>query len=81
MALYNFHRVLIAAAILFDGAFSLYCYRNFQNSGDGVQLAMLIGSTIITFALVGYLIYFNKNLAVLRRVVQQRNDNEPTGIV
>ena len=81
MALYNFHRVLIAAAILFDVAFSLYCYRKFQIDGHAVQLVMLIGSTIITFVLVGYLIYFNKSLTVLRRAVEQRDGNGPTEIV
>lgn len=68
MALYNFHRVLIAAAILFDLGFSLYCYRKWQDGGEPMQLVMLIGSSVVTVGLVAYLVYFNKKLTVLRRL-------------
>ena len=69
MALYNFHRVLIAAAILFAIGFCLYCVRNYQSTGDVVQLVMLIVLSIVTVGLVGYLIHFNKNLTVLRHML------------
>jgi len=68
VALYNFHRVLIAVAILFDLVFSLYCFRKWQETGATSQLIMLIGSSVVTVAMVAYLIYFNKNLVVLRRL-------------
>ena len=66
MALYNFHRVLIATVVLFAIGFGLYCVRNYENTGDVVQLVMLVVLSIVTVGLVGSLIYFNKNLTVLR---------------
>lgn len=69
MALYNFHRVLIAAAILFDLGFSLYCFRNYRDSGDAAQLAMLVASSLVTIGLVAYLIHFNRGLTVLRSLL------------
>ena len=34
MALYNFHRVLIVATILFDFFLSLYAYRTYDDTGE-----------------------------------------------
>ena len=83
MALYNFHRVLIAATILFDLGFSLYCFRKWQETGFTSQLIMLIGSTVVTVAIVAYLIYFHKNLTVLRTMLDARpgppRDSTPPG--
>ena len=76
MALYNFHRVLIGAAILFDLVFSLYCFRKWQETGATSQLIMLIGSSVVTVAMVAYLIYFNKNLTVLRSVLDSRRTTQ-----
>ncbi|MAE67198.1 MAG: hypothetical protein CMJ18_23300 [Phycisphaeraceae bacterium] len=67
MALYNFHRVLIASAILFDFGFSLYCFRRYQITGEGLQLTMLVASSVVTVAMIGYLIHFNKGLVVFQR--------------
>ncbi len=67
MALYNFHRVLIAAAILFDFAFTLYSFRRYDITGNVVDIYMGVGSSIVTIALVAYLIYFNYSVRVLRR--------------
>lgn len=69
MALYNCHRVLIAAVILFELGFSLSCFRNYSRGYDTVQLIMLIGSIAVTASLIGYIIYFNKNLTVPRTLL------------
>ena len=65
MALYHFHRVLIAAAILFDFAFSLYAFRRYSETSQTIDLAMAVGSSVVTVALVAYLIYFNRSLRLL----------------
>jgi hypothetical protein len=63
MSLYQFHRVLIAAAIVFDALFTFWALRQWQNSGhDHMLLAMAIGSTVVTVTMVTYLVYFNRNL-------------------
>ncbi len=74
MALYHFHRVLIGAAILFDFLFTFYAIRQFNLTGDSMQLWMGIISSIITIGLVAYLVYFNRKLALLNHMVSHRND-------
>lgn len=74
MALYNFHRVLIAAAILFDFGFTLYAFRRYGATGNVIDIAMAIGSSVVTVALVAYLIYFNYSVRILR----DRLDEGPT---
>lgn len=69
MALYYFHRVLIAAAILFDFAFTLYSFRRYGITGNAMDIVMGVGSSVVTVALVAYLIYFNYSV----RVLQERN--------
>ncbi len=79
MALYNFHRVLISAAILFDFFFTFWALREYRQTADGMQLAMAIGSSIVTVAMVAYLVYFNRNLAVMRHVLEGRDREEQAG--
>lgn len=62
MALYNFHRMLIAAAILFDFGFTLYAFRRYGITGNVMDIYMGVGSSIVTVLLVAYLIYFNYSL-------------------
>lgn len=76
MALYNFHRVLIAATIFFDLAFSLYCFRKFQETGDWLQLAMLVGAVAILVGFVVYLILFNWKVTLLRNMMERREGEE-----
>jgi ABC-type cobalamin transport system permease subunit len=65
MALYNFHRVLIAAAILFDFGFTLYAFRRYDITGSTTDIVMGVVSSIVTVALVAYLIYFNYSVRML----------------
>lgn len=76
MALYNFHRVLITAAILFDFFFTFWTVRQYRDTGDAMQLAMAIASTVVTVGLVGYLVYFNRNLTVLKHIIENRERGE-----
>lgn len=63
MALYNFHRVLISSSILFFFGFALYAFRRYgQLDGQAGELAMGIGSLLVSGLAVGYLIYFNYTL-------------------
>jgi len=74
MSLYHFHRVLITAAILFDFFFTFWAIRQYQaEDGVAMDLAMAIGSSVATVGLIVYLVYFNRNLAVLRHVIHERN--------
>jgi hypothetical protein len=72
MSLYNFHRVLISAAILFDFGFTFWALREYQRTGDQLQLFMAIGTSVVTVLLVAYLVYFNRNLAVMRHILGDR---------
>lgn len=72
MALYNFHRVLIAAAILFDFMFTFWAVRQYSLDKEPIQLIMAIGSSILTVGLVAYLVYFNRSLAMVRHVLAGR---------
>ena len=72
MSLYNFHRVFIIVAILFDVGFSIYCYQKYQMSSEYLHVVMLIGSSVVTLVLVAYLIYFNRSLAILRSMASDR---------
>lgn len=77
MSLYNFHRVLIGAAILFDIFFTFWAYGRYRDSGDQVQLVMAVASSIVTAGLVVYLVYFNRNLHVMRHIVAQQQVEPP----
>ena len=72
MSLYNFHRVLIGAAIVFDFFFTFWSIRQWRESGDAAMLVMAIASSIVSIALIAYLVYFNRNLAVMRHVLSSR---------
>jgi len=74
MSLYNFHRVLIAAAILFDFLFTFWAIREYRFADEGKTALLLtaIGSSIFTIALIAYLVYFNRNLAVFRHELAER---------
>ncbi len=72
MALYNFHRVLIAVAILFDFGFTFWTIRQYNLTGDAIQLVLAVGSSVVTVGLVVYLVYFNRNLSVLRHILAAR---------
>ncbi len=74
MSLYNFHRVLIGAAIVFDLFFTFWSVRQWRDDGETTMLVMAIASSIVTVALIAYLVYFNRNLAVLRHALSQRGD-------
>lgn len=67
MALYNFHRVLISCAVLFDFFFTLWSIRQWNLDGRAVNLVMAVASSLVTIGLVVYLIYFNRHLMVLRQ--------------
>ncbi len=62
MALYHFHRVLIAAAIVFFVGFSWYAFRQYTVFGAGRYLFMAIGSACAGVALLSYFIYFHITL-------------------
>lgn len=73
MSLYQFHRVLIAAAIVFDALFTFWAIRQWQTSGhDSLMLGMAIGSSVVTVTMITYLVYFNRNLTLLRHIVTGR---------
>ena len=72
MVLCNFHRVLISAALVFDFGFVFWTIRQYRPTADAVQLVMAIGLSAVTVALVAYLVYFNRNLTVLRHVLLGR---------
>lgn len=59
MALYYFHRVLIASAILFALGFSAYSYQRFSQAGDTTDLITSMTSGLLCAGMIGYLIYFN----------------------
>ncbi len=71
MALYTFHRILIAAAIFFDFIFTLFCVRKFNANGNPVELVWGGLATLIVVALVGYLIVFNRKTAILQASLDQ----------
>ncbi len=69
MALYYFHRVLIAASILFDAGFSIWCWRMYAKSSQSIYLTMLFGSTLLVLAFAAYLYRFNRKLDAMRSTV------------
>lgn len=73
MALIAFHRILIAAAIAFDGFFTLFCIRKYNRSGDVWELVMGFGSSVLTIGLVVYLIHFNKKVKAIRLFMAARD--------
>ncbi len=72
LALNNAHRVLITAAIVFDFFFTFWAIRQYRQSNDVKQLALVVASSAVTLALVAYLVYFNRNLSVLRYSLARR---------
>ena len=72
MAPRNFHRVLIAAAIGFAFFFTVWAVDQFQQTDNVNQLVLAVASTVVTLALVACLVYFNRNLSVLRHTLASR---------
>lgn len=68
MALYNFHRVLVAAAILFGFGMSLYGYRSYSVTGDTSNLTMAAVAGVLAIGMIAYLVYFNAKLILLRQL-------------
>jgi hypothetical protein len=67
MALYAFHRVLIAAAIFFDFVFTVFCIRKYNGpNGDIKDLIWALLSSVITVGFVWYFIHFTRKTARLR---------------
>lgn len=75
MALYNFHRVLMTAAILFCFGFALWAYRQAGVVEGSSNMIMAWVSGLISIGIVAYLIHFNSKLRILR---QPRQDQTPT---
>jgi uncharacterized membrane protein len=69
MALYNFHRVLIAIAIVFDFLFTFWALRQWRLTSDSILLVTAVASSVVTIGLIAYLVYFNRNLSLLRHIV------------
>jgi len=65
MALYNFHRVLITAAILFFLAFAVYAWQRYTDQGGTTNLVMAAASAAVGVGAIVYLIYFNIRLRKL----------------
>jgi len=65
MALYNFHRVLIATAILFFFGFGLYTFRVYTRLGQSTNLLMAISALAVCLGMIAYLIYFNSTIRFL----------------
>ena len=72
MNLNAFHRILIAASIAFDVFFTIFCIRKYNRSGDWVQIALAVAASLLTIALVAYLLYFNRKVAALRITLAAR---------
>ncbi len=70
MALYNFHRVLITCAVLFNVFFALWSVRQWNATGLSVNLLMAGGFCAVTALLVAYLIHFNRVMMVQRPVAR-----------
>ena len=77
MALYNFHRVLITAAILFDFGFTYWAILQYRETDDVKQLVLAVLSSVVTLALVAYLVYFNRTLTVLRYAGRKQQLSSP----
>jgi len=73
MSLYNFHRVLIGATILFDLFFTFWAIRQYRLSEESINLVLAIGSSVISMGLVVYLVYFNRNLAMVRHILANQS--------
>ena len=65
----RFHRVLIAATILFDIGCTFWAIRYARIADGAIELAMVAGLALLTNALVVYLVYFNRNLAMWRHIL------------
>ena len=74
MALYYFHRILIAAAIIFDVGYTYFCLKRYSKLEQTGDLIMAIASSAVTLGFVIYLVRFNKKVRRLRDQVQA-----PTG--
>ena len=72
MALYAFHRVLIAAAILFDFAFTVFCIRKYNRNGEVIELIWAAVASLLTVAFVAYFVYFTRKTARLRLALAAR---------
>lgn len=77
MALYNFHRVLIAITALSLLAFSVYCYRHYGLGGEMIERAMIVGSAILSLVVFGYLIYFNSKIGTLKANIAIAQETPP----
>ena len=71
MALYNIHRVLIAAAILFDVGYTYFAINRWRVNDSATDLYMAIGTTVIMIGFVVYLTRFNRKMKTMKKVLQR----------
>lgn len=78
MALYNFHRLLIAVSILFDIGFTFWCVRAFNRADQAQRDAWTflenpivwgVASSLLVVLFILYLIHFNRSLTHLKSVL------------
>jgi rubredoxin len=72
MALYGFHRVLIAVSIVSDVFFTWFCVRKFNRTDDWMNLVWGGGSTLVVIAMVLYLVHFNRKTAILKAELEKQ---------
>lgn len=77
MALYNFHRVLIAITAISLLAFSVYCYQHYGMGGAIINRVMIVGSAMLSLGVFGYLIYFNSKLGELKANIALAQEAPP----
>jgi hypothetical protein len=74
MALYGFHRILIAAAIFFDFVFTVFCIRKYNGPNGDIKDIIWAGvASAITVGFVGYFIHFTRKTARLRLELAARD--------
>ena len=65
----NLNRLLIGAVIIFDFLLLFWAVRQYGATAEAIPLAMVVGSVVVTFALLVRLVRFNRNHAVIRHLL------------
>ena len=81
MALFQFHRVLIAVTVMFDFLLTLWSIRRWNTTGEDTFLYLAIGSSVVSLALLAYLVNFSKNLNAMRDQMIRRANAQNDGPV
>ena len=76
---FGFHRVVVAAAIFMVVLLAVWSVREYKVAGDVGQAVVGVLACLVIVALTASLVYVNRNLMIIRHMLQDRKRKTGNG--